>query len=227
MALFIVGSYKAIPYDPDSAVDPVTHVATEASFIQLLQHGVYDSKYIGYKVQLGNSVDYNNGLWVIADVNHDSENTGQTDCYDLISEDCFHGGVFSSSGNNWRSSDLRTWLNTTFYNGFSENFKSHMNNITYDSNGGTYTDDKIISPSFTEVKGGTSSYAITEGTAYPIFTNGNSRKKYKTGTTSYVDWWTRTPYTTSSNVWIVYSTGGISDAGYLTGKYLAPLMRVH
>ena len=227
MALFIVGSYKASPYDPDSAFDPVTHVATEASFIQLLQHGVYDSKYIGYKVQLGNSVDYNNGLWVIADVNHDAN---QPNTYDLISQDCFNTTWFGSS-QYWRDSGVRTWLNDTFYNGFSENFKSHMNNITYVSNGSTYNDDKVILPSFTEVNGttGTSSTDyVVEGTAYPIFTKKSSRQKYQTGTTTYKRWWTRSRRTGYSTVWYVKTDGSMNYTPYQgDSEFLAPLMRVH
>lgn len=226
MALFIVGSYKATPYDPDSAFDPDTHIATEAAFIQLLQHGVYDSKYIGYKVQLGNSVDYNNGLWVIADVNH---NAGQPNTYDLISQDCFHSGTFGS--NIWRNSTFRTWLNNTFYPGFSTEFKNHVSNITYDSNGSTYNDDKIILPSFTEVNGITGTSAtnfVVEGTAYPIFTDNNSRKKYQTGTTSYGGWWTRSRHTYYNGyVWYVGSNGSMCYDEYGYNSYLAPLMRVH
>jgi hypothetical protein len=228
MALFIVGSYKASPYDPDSAFDPVTHVATEASFIQLLQHGVYDSKYIGYKVQLGNSVDYNNGLWVIADVNHDSENTGQTDCYDLISENCFHYGVFNSSNNKWRSSNVRTWLNDTFYNGFSSNLKNRLMNPKYKTQSIWYTDDYVIIPSYKEVNGGTSTAQDNEGVAYPIFTDNASRIKYQSGTSTAKGWWIRSRYTSSSgSVWNVNSNGTISYGSGSGSLYLAPLMRVH
>lgn len=230
MALFIVGSYKASPYDPDSAFDPVTHVATESAFIHLLQHGVYDSKYIGYKVQLGNSVDYNNGLWVIADVNHDSANTGQTDCYDLISEDCFHNEIFGSN-QNWRSSTPRTWLNNTFYPGFGTEFKNHILNPKYNSHGTWYTDDKIIIPSKVEINGGITS-TDNEGVAYPIFTGtagtgvNASRVKNYNGTAQF--WWTRSRSTSySSYVWVVNTDGSMfdSDCGY--SRYLAPLMRVH
>ena len=227
MALFIVGSYKASPYDPDSAFDPVTHVATEAAFIQLLEHGVYDSKYIGYKVQLGNSVDYNNGLWVIADVNHDSENTGQTNCYDLISVDCFHYTSYSDVSQDWRSSTVRTWLNNTFYPGFSNDIKSHITNIKYNSKSSWYTDDKIILLSYNEINGATSSYyPDNEGVAYPIFTDNNSRIKYQSGTA--YNWWTRSRHTyRDTNVWNVITSGSVSYEIFTSSCRLAPLMRVH
>ena len=231
MALFIVGSYKASPYNPDSAFDPDTHVATEASFIQLLEHGVYDSKYIGYKVQLGNSVDYNNGLWVIADVNHDSANTSQSNCYDLISEGCFHNGGFSGSSQNWRDSTSRTWLNNTFYPGFSTEFKNHILNPKYNSQGTWYIDDKIILPSFTEVNGTTGApdtYFVVEGTAYPIFTDDASRIKYQSGTSTARSWWTRSHCTNSIDyVWFATTAGSMNYRFYSNSYYLAPLMRVH
>jgi len=128
---------KIEPFNPNNAFDPVTHIATEANFIKFLDCGIYDTKYIGYKVQLSNSVEYNNGLWVIADVNHDSENTGQSNCYDLISEGCFHSAAFSSISprNSWRNSTTRTWLNNTFYPGFSTKFKNHILNPKYNSQG--------------------------------------------------------------------------------------------
>ena len=177
---------KIEPFNPDDMFDE-NHVATEVNFIQLLEHGVYDSKYIGYKVQLGNSVDYNNGLWIIADVNHNSVNTGQTNCYDLISQDCFHSTSFGSD-QNWRSSTPRTYLNGTFYSGFSTEFKNHILNPKYNSQGTWYTDDYVILPSYKEVNGGTSSYQDNEGVAYPIFTDNASRIKYESGTSTARYW---------------------------------------
>ena len=155
MAMFMVKPwYKKDDFDPDACFD-ANNTATEENFIKLLEHGVYDRKYIGYFVTLSNTVDYNGGKWVIADVNHDSANTGQTNCYDLISEGCFHNGEFGSSNDSWRSSTARIWLNDTFYPAFSTEFKNHILNLKYNSQGTWYTDDKIILPSKVEVNGGT------------------------------------------------------------------------
>ena len=218
-------------FDPDSIFDPTTHIATEENFMKFLDRGIYDSKYIGYKVQLSNSVEYNNGIWIIADVNHDSENTGQSNCYDLISEGCFHSTTFTNSTNSspynsWRSSTVRTWLNNTFYPGFSTEFKNHILNPKYNSQGTWYTDDKIILPSKVEVNGGTVN-ADNEGVAYPIFTDNNSRKKYLTGTTNYVRWWTRSRIASNSNgVWIVYTDGSMYNFGCSSSFYLALVLRI-
>jgi len=215
-----------VPFDPDNIFDPTTHVATETDFIKLLEHGVYDSKYIGYKVQLSNSVDYNNGLWVIADVDHDSTNTGQSNCYDLISEDCFHKAAFSNSNNSWRTSTARTWLNNTFFPGFSTDFKTHILNIKYKSSTKWYTDDRIIIPSKVEIKGGNSS-ADNEGVAYPIFTGFAGTDSNTSRIKSNVIWWTRSRNTgNSSSVWRVLADGSINSYSYSQSNRLAPLLRV-
>ena len=216
---------KESPFNPDDMFDE-NHIATEENFMKLLDHNVYDSKYIGYKVTLTNSAQYNNGTWIIADVNHDSSNTGQTGCYDLISQDCFYSTTFGSN-QNWRSSTPRTYLNGTFYSGFSSAFKAHMICPKYKSQSTWYTDDYVILPSYKEVNGGTSSYQDNEGVAYPIFTDNNSRKKYQTGSTSYNRWWTRSRYTRSSDfVWNVYTDGRVDYNGYTDSRYLAPLLRI-
>ena len=212
--------------NPDDYFDPSTHIATEENFIKFLEAGgKYDDKsLVGYKVQLSNSVDYNNGIWVIADIGHHAD---QPNTYDLIPQDCFYSRSFGS-GQYWRNSTVRTWLNGTFYNGFSADFKSHMNNIVYDSNGSTYNDDKVILPSFTEVNGTTgtgSTYYVVEGVAYPIFTDNSSRIKKYNGSAQY--WWTRSRNTGGSNdVWRVGTDGSMLGSRYGNSRYLAPILRV-
>ena len=230
MAMFIIKPwYRKIGFDPNDYFNPTTHIATEENFIKLLQAGIYTSDVIGYKVQLSNSVDYNNGLWVIADVNHDSTNTGQTNCYDLISLDCFHKTDYSGYSPKWRDTSCiaRTWLNNTFYPGFSTEFKNHILKPKYKSQSTWYTNDKVILPSYKEVNGGTSSYQDNEGVAYPIFTDNASRKKYQTGTTSYGFWWTRSLFTyNGSYVWYVSTNGSMNSESYGANRYLTPLLRI-
>ena len=220
--------------NPDDYFDPTTHTATEENFIKFLQVGVYTSDIIGYKVQLSNTVDYNNNIWIIADVNHDSTNTGQNGCYDLISESCFSPQTFGSD-TTYRNSNVRTWLNETFYNGFNSNFKSHMLNIKYNSQGSWYADDKIILPSFIEVNGTTgsadSAYDSTEGVAYPIFTDNNSRIKNQFNSSAYERYWTRTRYYYNSwwvtdNVCYIYVDGSPQNSRSSSTFYLAPVLRV-
>ena len=228
MAMFIVKPWYRKAVNPDDYFDPVTHIATEENFIKFLQCGVYDSKYIGYKVQLSNSASYNNGLWVIADVNHDSANTGQTNCYDLISLDCFDNTTTYGSGNHWRNSNIRTKLNGNFYSGFSNNFKSHILNIKYYSESAWYTDDKIIIPSWTELTGGYSDTVEREGIKYPIFSDNNSRKKFGFGSNTYQTWWSRTRVTNygTGYIWYVMSSGDGNFTSYSHSLYIAALFRV-
>ena len=218
-------------FDPDNYFDPTTHIATESNFIKLLEDGYYEESLIGYKVQLSNSTDYNNGTWIIADVNHDSDNTGQTDCYDLISQDCFYSTTFGSN-QNWRSSTPRKWLNSTFYRGFSSNLKNRLMNPKYNSDNTWYTDDIVIIPSFIEVNGNVptdySSYIVSEGVKYPIFESGSSdRIKYQSGTSTTVRWWTRSRLTNNSNyVCDVKVNGDMGSGAYSNNRYLAPILRV-
>lgn len=240
MALYIVKPWykKGEPFDPDSVFDPVTHTATEAGFLELLAHHVYDSKYIGYFVTLGNSAAYNSGLWVIADVNHDSTNTGQTNCYDLISLDCFDPGnnAYSSSSYLWRSSTVRTWLNNTFYPGFSADFKSRLLSIKYNSENTWYDDDKVILPSALEL-GGPSSAAINNDVSvrYPIFaqsefySNNASRVKaeHSIGTNS--GYWSRTYFNSggSTSVISINASGAMGNyLHYYDKNNVAPIIRV-
>lgn len=228
MAMFIVKPWYCKAVNPDDYFDPITHIATEENFIKFLQCGVYDSKYIGYKVQLSNSAGYNNGLWVIADVNHDSVNTGQTNCYDLISLNCFDSTIYGSSNNYWRNSNIRTKLNGNFYSGFSNNFKSHILNIKYNSEYTWYTDDKIIMPSWTELTGGYSDTIEKEGILYPIFSDNNSRKKFMFGSNTYQNWWSRTRVINygTGYIWYVTNAGDGNFTSYSNSRYIVALLRV-
>ena len=212
-------------FDPLQYFDS-NDTCTEADFITILEHGCYDRNLIGKFVTLSNTVDYNGGKWIIADVNHDSENTGQSNCYDLISVDCFHSAPF---GNNqyWRDSDARTWLSNTFYGGFKSNFKAHIINPKYNSDNTWYTDDKIILPSFIELNGNipTEYGIVSEDVKYPIFTGNDSRIKYDSN--SWRAWWTRSRATNDSNrVWDVAANGSMGRNVYDRSFRLAPLMRV-
>lgn len=215
--------------DPKNYFDPTTHIATEADFIRLLEAGIYSDEIIGYKVQLGNTVDYNNGLQVIADVDHDSTNTGQTNCYDLISVDAFYLTTYGSSGN-YRDSTIRTWLNNNFYNGFNNNFKARIINPKYNFYYTQYNDDKIILLSGTEV-GASYSGMVSEGTKYPIFANSSittlDSTKVKYNNNVACDQQLRSLYTSNSNyTWAVYNSGRYGYNLYYSQYNIAPVLRV-
>jgi hypothetical protein len=227
MAMFIVKPWYKNKVNPDDYFDPVTHIATEENFIKFLECGVYDSKYIGYKVQLSNSAAYDNGLWIIADVNHDSVNTGQTNCYDLISEKIFLSGSF---GSNWNyvGSYLQSRLNSTLYNGFSLDIKNHIMNIVYKSQSSWVNTDKVVAPSFVEVNGSSSGQSTSEieGVQYPLFTDNNSRRKMVHGASYNSGWWLRTRALGADNiVWQVNGSGTIDGYWYYNSGYTSAIIR--
>ena len=228
-----VGSGGGGSVDPDDYFDPVTHTATEANFIAFLEAGgkYDDTSLIGYKVVLSNTSAYNNGVRIIADINHDSANTGQTNCYDLIAENVIKPKIAYGNDNLWRNSTIRTWLNSTFYSGFSSNFKNKLINIKYNSENTWYTDDKIIIPSYIELNGNVpTSYSgyIVEGVKYPVFESGSSsRIKILSGTSDASNWWTRSRDTKGNNyIWYAMSDGTIGSTVYYYTLAFAPMLRI-
>ena len=221
------------PPNLDDYFDPTTHIASEEDFIAFLEQEYYTEDIIGYKVQLSNSTttsgyyDYNGGTQIIIDVNHDSENTGQTNCYDLISEYCFHSCTDSYQD----LSTPRGQLNNTFYDGFNTAFKNHMIQLKYKSDNTQYTTDYITIPSVKELTGLLPTYAADEGVEYSFLTNQTNRSKYYyyrnnpyTTTTSQ---FTRTTYTYKANqIQYVGQNGSLAQASMSNGKYLAPIIRV-
>ena len=217
------------PFNPDDYFDPTTHTATEENFIALLNDGIYIEDVIGYKVTLSNNSTYNNGTWIIADVNHDSANTGQTNCYDLISEGCFESMKFNRIINSWRQGECfpRSWLNNTFFEGFPANrIRPHILNIKYNSAGTWYNDDKIILPSKIEVNLGTDT-TNDVGTPYPIFTDNTSRIKRRNNSGSPMNWFTRSANPNNgSSVWYIYGDGTCGQVGYDSYSNPVALIRV-
>ncbi len=207
--------------NPDDYFDPVTHIATEENFIKFLDCGVYDSKYIGYGVTLGNSYENDGGLWKIIDVNHDSSNTLQTDCYDLMSTEVVL--KINDAQINWASSTTRSKLNGDFYNGFSSAFKNRIMPLVYNYRM-NWQSDYLINPSNTELTGADSYYG-REGKLYEALNNDYKRKMDDT-------YRTRTPYEPQSYyqfLYVVYTNGGvgyknITNSADRTGS--APIMRV-
>lgn len=228
----IILPYKApiIPPDPKDFFDPETHIATEANFIKLLEAEIYSDEIIGYKVQLSNSTDYNNGLQVIADVNHDSANTGQTNCYDLISQDAFYYYSFYNTYGNpsQRGSGCysRTQLNETFYPGFNIDFKSHIIKPKYNSMNTQYNDDQIILPSAVEVGNNQYAQGSDQGVIYPIFNNTTNRIKNQYGTSTACNQQTRTYYRSYDGLYVILANGNYEGYSGTSYQYHAPVIRV-
>lgn len=213
--------------------DPITHTATEAKFLEFLRkEATYTDKIAGYKVILSNSNTYDGGVWIIADANHDSANTDQFNCYDLISLNCINPDSIFGADSNYRSSNDRAWINDVLYPGFSDNIKARMMNPRYNLQGTWYDDDKLVEPSGTELGGVDADKMQIEGLKYPIFPDGNlsdtSRAKLKFDNTTTEYWWTRSKYGNSTvSAWCVNTIGGLGYVNCTNGAaWVAPIMRI-
>lgn len=181
-----------------------------------------ESLFLNKKVTVHNSETPNYSIWDIADFNHD--NTEYT-C-DLIASNVVENQYFSSSTSSmvtrgyFGNSDIRYWLNGTYYNGFSAEVKSKIQTMNVYSWDRSYSlNVKILSRR--EIND--ENYSL-EGTAYPIFTDANSR--IRTGANS--SWWTRTcvsksPYPDSE--FYVTENGGSSSRPYYNNCGVLPCIR--
>ena len=149
---------------------------------------------IGKTVYISNSVAACQE-WRIADINHD-DTTGTVDLFPkYLLEDTVR--PFSDGTIYYKNSNLRTWLNTTFYDGFTEEVKNAIKTQSFPSNYETLN-DKVKCPSITEIGSRDSLYeacTIEEGTIYPIFGNQQSRPNdlalYKHTNGNSNNYWTR------------------------------------
>jgi len=156
-----------------------SRIITQEQFINILNHNIFSPWLIGVEVSLESKMGYyNNDAWLIIDVNHDSENTGQNNYYDLA---CYTGisGLYHSTtlSTNYRNSEDR---NTTisYYDKFSSTIKNHMIPINYFYNNNLYTDDYIVIPSINEFYNiDSNSY---NGKSYPLMILESNRGSRKT-----------------------------------------------
>lgn len=151
----------------------------------------YDTKYYGQPI-----------IWKIADKNHRGypDNT-----VTLISERVLLDKRFDSSTDNYRNSEIRSWINDNngLLRGFSSNFKNEIVDTRIKIGGGNAT-DKMFLASMAEM--GLNAGSVIEGYKFPIFTNDNSRiGKNFDNTNDY--WWLRTPNTSSGYVYITFTDG--------------------
>ena len=217
--------------------DPVTNIATESDFLSFIETGMVTNKVIGKKVTLSNSSGYyNNGQWSILEWNHDIDNPEFY--YDLIATNGIRYMAFdSNNGKMWRRSSIRTWLNDTFYNGFSSDIRDRMEYISAETWSGssvedkTYTHDKVIIPSAVEIGFSSGENIHSEGSKYIMFSDNASRIKRLTGTTTNKPWWTRScdkDYNTDEAVWYAAADGSIYSASANTSSTImvVPIIRI-
>ena len=121
----------------------------------------------------------------------------------LLSEKTICRSVYNEGYNDvtWENCSLRKWLNTDFYNEFSEEEKSYiqelevpnLNNNDYNTSGCTMTLDHVVLLSLDDVS---------------YLANSHSILSYDTS------WWLRSPGKESTYAAAVYANGTINSAGY-------------
>lgn len=210
---------------------------TEEEFISILDAGVYDTKYIGSKVTINNSYsEYaSNNIYTIADANHDSANTGQNNCYDLIADCVIRRELANTNFDSSSSDSLYKYLNNTFYYGFNTNFINHIMQMRFPISA-NYSSQwvtlYITIPSTAEVNLVSKYYWTPLGIPYPIFTDNDSRKrKYPDNEEYYSSYWARdyagtgiygsNKYYYIDNTGVTYTASGSYDK-----MYFVPLFRV-
>lgn len=114
----------------------------------------------------------------------------------------------SSNVNAWASCTMRSWLNSTYKALLDSSIQEAMGTTTYrytpgNSNNTVITrSDAVFLLSLTEL-GKSTTYANVEGSSLPIAST--LQIAYQNG--SATNQWTRTPYTSDTNVWILYPNG--------------------
>lgn len=147
----------------------------------------------------------------------------------LVSEDNLTNATWATGGaNNYSTSDLRTFLNSTVLSGFSDEIQNAIvvTSVACHNNTTAVTcKDKIWALSYAEVGLGTNTYAPAEGSALSYFNSAARRIKYLNGTAAY--WWLRTPYTSPTNyAWLVSSSGSGGNSNVTHSYGVVPAFEI-
>ena len=195
----------------DSFIESLTNnYVTESDFLQMVAKGMRPR--VGSVVSLQNT-QTTTELWVVADRNHD----GVYGTVDLVP---YNSGIvikdFDDSNSPYPTSDIRTWLITTFKSGFStdiQNILKPMSVYTNTTTGNT-TSDKVKLLSALEVHLTSETEGLNkEGASYPLFSSDKYRIRFDKTNDLYApkQWWLRTPSETDTNTCVVNTDGTLSD----------------
>ena len=163
-------------------------VMTEDEFLLCISKSCIDKNSIGKEVIIPNALsnaqvspNAYNDTYIIADVFHDYVEGA----VDLIAKNVVNKGeplglkeqnvIVTTTTAYYVNSYIDDWLNNEFLNGFSENIKNALVDMQIESNG-SIIHRKIKIPSSSEL-GFPLIDILTEGHAYPIFTDNDSRIK--------------------------------------------------
>lgn len=134
----------------------------------------------------------------------------------LQSEDCVSTEEWNANGkNNYSTSTIRTYLNSTALKGFSQKIQNAIttpNLSCHDNTDEKILNDKIWLPSYTEVGDTTGEYSPVEGSVFNYYVGAVNSKRIKKFNNKAVYWWLRTPNTNNTNsVWSVTSRGSVDN----------------
>lgn len=142
--------------------------------VKALTSGKITSDYIGKSVYLSNSVVACQE-WRIADINHDGI-VGTVDLFPkYVFQDSINFSICSTMNTPYSRTNVRSWLNGTFYNGFDDTVKNAIKTQTFISDDDSLS-DKVKCPSIIELGVGLDNENkpwhanhVIGGTIYPIF----------------------------------------------------------
>lgn len=146
----------------------------------------------------------------------------------LVSEDILTTQTWSSGVNNYSTSNLRSYLNSTVLSGFSDEIQNAIVELDVECHDGKTAvncADKIWALSHTEIGFADSTNAPSEGTALEYFNTELSRTKKLSDVAT--TWWLRTPYTSgTSSAWSVSDSGAYSSGGVTNSNGVVPAFEI-
>lgn len=149
----------------------------------------------------------------------------------LMMKDLYTEMAWDSETNEYATSDVHEYLNTTFFNSLDSELQSAIKQVKIpyqnsDGANGTLAtgadglSTKVFLPSFTEVHPtNTYEHDIVDGAGFEYFAEYDKNKliAYYEGEASY--WWTRTPYDNQRDYVYRFASGGGSATGVVTYEY--------
>lgn len=142
-------------------------------------------------------------------------------------------GIYATD---WGYSDMHTTYQPAVLNAMESSLSSvivGVNKVVQDSisKNTTYTNQKLILPAMVEMRGtsGLNSTDQKHGTRYAFYSAGNSVIKYRNGTTTKAEYWTRTLEDDGEDFlycFYVNTSGNIGTGNVNTAKYIAPIFCV-
>ena len=150
----------------------------------------------------------------------------------LLMQDIYSTRQWDGSNNDYKNSDIHSWLNGTFLNLFDANIREAIKQVKIPYHNGTGSSGSVasgangLSCKIFLLSGyelgwtkSDNSYFPQDGAKLDYFTAGTgsaaNKKRIAKYNGSATYWWTRSPYAHNyNNVWNVYSNGGYSNWSY-------------